>query len=102
MVYSITTESPQQIILGETDEVNSILQNVYLILATKKNTVPLYRDFGLEMKFIDRPSAVALTMAVAEIKEALQEFEPRVKVIDVDLTPTNRGVVISVKVEVTG
>ena len=66
--------------LNQTDRVASVLQNLTLLYATKQGTVPLYRDFGLPMKFIDKPLPVAQTIAAAEITEATERFEPRATV----------------------
>ena len=66
--------------LNQTDRVASVLQNLTLLYATKQGTVPLYRDFGLPMKFIDKPLPVAQTIAAAEITEATERFESRATV----------------------
>ena len=44
----------------------------------------MYREFGLPMEFIDKPIDVAKTLMVAEISEALEEFEPRAKLINIE------------------
>lgn len=63
--------------LMEKDTPRSVVQNIALLLNTKKGTVPMYREYGLPMEFIDKPINVAETMAFAEITEALEKFEPR-------------------------
>lgn len=55
----------------------SIIQNIMLLLSTKKGTVPMYREFGLPMEFVDKPLDIAETIATLEVSEALEEFEPR-------------------------
>ena len=37
-----------------------VLQNVRTILATRKGTVPLDRDFGLEWEHVDKPIHIAV------------------------------------------
>ncbi len=63
------------------DTATSVLQNLALLYGTKQGTVPQYREFGLPMKFIDKPLPLAKTMAVAEIMEATERFEPRATII---------------------
>lgn len=70
-------------VFNETDTVKSVLQNLSLLYATKQGTVPQYREFGLPMKFIDKPMPVAQTIAAAEIIEATEKFEPRAVITDI-------------------
>lgn len=100
MIYTVSTAAPPQITLRETDTLKSILQNVYLILATRTNTVPMYRNFGLPMAFVDKPILVAETISAAEIREAIANFEPRAEFVDVLYEPSAYGAKLSVRVEV--
>lgn len=54
-----------------------VLQNVRTILATRKGTVPLDRDFGLEWEHVDKPIHIAKALIQAEIIEAVEGWEPR-------------------------
>ncbi len=72
----------------ENDTVQSVIQNIALLLNTKKGTIPMYREFGLPMEFIDKPIDVAETMATVEISDALEEFEPRAVLSDLTITKT--------------
>jgi hypothetical protein len=65
-----------------------VLQNVATILATPKGSVPLYREFGVSMEAIDRPIPVAKTLLIAQVTEAVEEFEPRAKVVKVTIEET--------------
>ena len=71
------------IVLNETDTVKSVLQNIAVILATRKGSIPLYRGFGLDWRAIDRPLPVAKTLLYADVKEAVEEYEPRAEVVNV-------------------
>lgn len=84
----------------ESDLVKSVVQNIALLLNTKKGTVPMYREFGLPMEFIDKPIDVAETMAALEISEAIEEFEPRAALKDLTISKTKEGR-MAVIVEVT-
>ena len=61
-------------------EVVEILQNVRTILATRKGSVPLDRDFGLSWQYLDAPTAVAQM----QIIDAIETYEPRAKVKSVE------------------
>lgn len=82
MTYTVKA-SAAAVTLNETDTVKSVLQNIAIILRTRRGSCPLYREFGLPMDFLDRPQPVAKAMAIAAIKEAVETFEPRVTVEDI-------------------
>lgn len=77
MTYKVSAVDIGAISLNEQDTVSSVLQNIAIILSTRQGTVPLYRDFGLPMRFLDKPSHIARPMIVSEVKEAIEKFEPR-------------------------
>lgn len=77
MRYKIRNDQLGEVKLCESDEVKSVMQNVQMILATRRGTVPMYRDFGLPMEFIDRNGPVAENILAAEVHEALEKYEPR-------------------------
>lgn len=83
MGYKVTDGEVTAISLNETDRVASVLQNIRLILATRQGTCPLYRGFGLPQRFLDKPAPVAMTMMYAEIKYAIEEYEPRAEVVNI-------------------
>lgn len=83
MSYMVSSQNMDSITLNETDTVKSVLQNVAIILKTRQQSVPLCRDFGLPMQFIDKPIPVARAMLVAEIHEAIAKYEPRATVLNV-------------------
>jgi len=85
MNYIISTKDLGSITLNETDTVKSVLQNIRIILSTRQFSVPLYREFGLPMQFLDKPMAVARSLLIAEIKDAISEYEPRANVLNITL-----------------
>lgn len=95
MSYKISSDI-SKISLNETDTVKSILQNVAIILRTRQGTVPLYRQFGVSMGYLDKPTPVAAPLYHSQIKEAIEEFEPRVEVVNISFTtdPTTPGVLL--------
>jgi len=83
MVYKVRPQDLGAIKLNESDAVASVLQNIAIILSTRQQSVPLYRGFGMPMRFIDKPIPVAKPMMIAEIQEAIMEFEPRATLVGV-------------------
>lgn len=77
MSYTIRADEKISYTLCENDTVAAVLQNCHLILTTRKGSIPMYREFGLDMSFIDRPQSVAQVMIASRVKSALEDFEPR-------------------------
>ncbi len=77
MTYFVSKADLTDIRLNPASTVEAVLQNVALMLATPKGSVPLYRDFGLPQDFLDKPMPVARTMMIAHIREAIEIWEPR-------------------------
>ncbi|MCI8525595.1 MAG: GPW/gp25 family protein [Oscillospiraceae bacterium] len=83
MAYLVSAADLSGLRLCERDPVRSVLQNCALILGTRRGTVPFYREFGLPQLFLDKPGPAAVPLACAAVKEAIEAFEPRVRVLDV-------------------
>ncbi len=75
----------------ENEVERSICQNVALIISTRKGSVPLYRDFGINMDFLDRPMPAAEALLFAEVSEAIDIFEPRARLVDLTIEDNNDG-----------
>ncbi len=69
-----------------------IVQNVKTILTTAKGSVPLDREFGVDMSFMDQPVPTARAMIMASVVEAVNKYEPRVKVTNVGFEEDERGI----------
>lgn len=80
MSYTVSADQPPKLALNEADTVASVLQNVAVILSTFQGTSPLYRNFGINRRSIDKPIDIAKPMLVIDVAEAIQEFEPRATV----------------------
>lgn len=105
MSYQVSAADLGNIRLNELETVNSVLQNVALILATPKGSVPFYRDFGVSNAFIDKPLPVAKVMMIGEVREAVETWEPRAAVRNVSFAedPVEPGRLIpTVEVEING
>lgn len=84
MSYIVTPADADKITLNESDTVRSVLQNIKIILSTKKLSVPLYREFGVDMAFVDKPMPVARALMIVEIKDAIARWEPRAELVSVE------------------
>lgn len=77
MHYTIRSDMPPDYTLCENSTAASVLQNIALLVATKQGTIPCYREFGLPMRFIGLPEKIASTVAAQEVVDAVEQFEPR-------------------------
>lgn len=100
MTYHITPGALKPLSLNETDIVASVLQNVGIILSTWEGSVPLYRSFGIDPQYMHKPIPAAKALLIAEIKEKVERYEPRVSVISVTFQATGTGLIPTLEVEI--
>lgn len=67
---------PTEIVFGATG-VQEVMQNVKIIIMTRKGTQPMDRDFGISFDFLDSPMPEVQAMIEQEIFMALRKYEPR-------------------------
>lgn len=98
MRYTASPSDMDKLRFNVTDTARSVLQNVAIILATPKGTVPMYRDFGVDMSFLDLPIPAAKVRLISEIREAVETWEPRVTVTGVRFSETDadKGVLVPI------
>ncbi len=84
MIYKVS-DDVSALRLNETRPVAAVLQNIAMLLATKKGEVPFFREFGLEQKFLDKPLNIAKPLLYLEVKEALERFVPQAELIGVEI-----------------
>lgn len=103
MSYTVSATDLKTIRFREENTVNAVLQNIAVILSTPMGTLPLYRDFGLDWSFLDKPTPLAKVLMVAPVREAIQRWEPRATVLNVfpGENPAQPGVLVpTVEVEI--
>lgn len=83
MVSIVRAYSGTKINFSPQTALEEVLQNVNMIISTPKFTVPLDRNFGLSQRFIDMPLPAAQAVFIAEIIDAITEYEPRAEVVAV-------------------
>ena len=54
-----------------------------LLYSTREGTMPLDREFGLNMDFVDMPPEAAKSLYTAEVTEKVAKFIPTVRVQEV-------------------
>lgn len=87
--YTVTTDNtPIQI--GATG-LQELLQNVRTILTTVIGSVPLDRSLGMDLSSLDHPTTFTKVELAPVIIEAIQEYEPRVEVVQVDYKESAQG-----------
>lgn len=90
MAYVVKAFALKKINLAPESTVEEVLQNIAMIISTPKFSVPLDRDFGLEQRFIDKPIQTARPILISEVLDAIEEYEPRAEVENVDFVLGDR------------
>lgn len=81
----------KNVVFSPVNTTQEIIQNVRTIISTRKGTVPLDRNFGLDWGFVDQPLAVSQAMLSAEVIQQVKKYEPRATVIRVGFDPTSNA-----------
>lgn len=81
MIYSV---NPMQNINFGATGVDEVLQNVAFVLSTFKSSCPLDREFGY-VPPLDMPINVASPLSASRISEAINFFEPRATVVEIEI-----------------
>ena len=81
MSYTVRATDLKNIRFNDPELVSSVLQNIAVILATPKGSVPQYREFGLSTTMLDKPTPIAKMALRAEVKEAIERWEPRAQFV---------------------
>lgn len=81
MSYKVNAADLTNIRFNDQELVSSVLQNIAVILSTPKGSVPQYREFGLSTVFLDKPIPLAKMMMRAEVREAIERWEPRAQFV---------------------
>lgn len=84
----LLVEGQAPIRIGATG-MDEILQNIRIIVLTTAYSVPLDRGFAHSNGFVDSPSPLETARLIAQLTEAIEEKEPRVRVESITLKATN-------------
>lgn len=81
--YTIGAHTTERIPFTEYNTPRAIMKCVQNIMATRKGTVPLYMDLGTDHSYVDLPVQDAKIRMIAPLREAIEEWEPRVTVVQI-------------------
>ena len=79
----VVDSGPQPVVIAPASVAEEVAQNVRMIIATPKGTVPLDRDFGLSFDLIDQPMPRARALMEVEIVRQVAKYEPRASVVSI-------------------
>lgn len=66
-----------------------ITQNIRMIVLTMTGSVPLHRNFAHVPGYLDAPSPLEAARLIARLTNAIETWEPRVKVKSIRLTESS-------------
>ena len=96
-----TTDKVELSLMPKT-KAEAITQQLYIIIQTIRGEVPMYRDFGTDYNYKDMPLAVARSMYVGAISEAIQKYMPEATLTNVDFgLNSDYGEMLMCSIEVT-
>lgn len=67
------------------NEALEVMQNVRMILGTRRGTVPIDREFGIDGSMVDAPLGATHALLTAELTETIRRIEPRAQLLRLDL-----------------
>ena len=65
------------------DKLAELDRQLALLLSTPAGTMPLDREFGIQMNFVDKPPEVVKSLYTAEVTKKVPQFIPWVRVYEV-------------------
>lgn len=69
-------------------------RKISFLLSTPVGTMPLDREFGVDMSFLDMPSEASKSLYVVEITEKIAKFIPEARVESVSWVASPAGTLI--------
>jgi hypothetical protein len=76
------------------------LMELYVLLNTKRGTVPLHRDLGIDNRMIDRPITVIKNNIFNELQMQLNKYIKGLTLNNVNCKATENGLEIECEVEI--
>ena len=80
MIYTVTPDTPAT--LGA-EGVDETLQDIALLLRTRKGDCPGFRRFGLQQEYLGLPIDAAIGIFRNELRTALQDFDINAQLVSV-------------------
>lgn len=82
--YTVTI-NPATINFRPLTVLEEIYQNINTIWGTAKFSVPLFREFGMDGFFVDKPMTTIRPTLIAEAIETIEKYETRVIVEEIKM-----------------
>lgn len=101
MEYEIQAGITKEIDFAPASIAAEVLQNVRTIISTPKYSVPLNRELGMTMTYLDAPMPISEAKLIAEIFTEVPRWEPRAVVTQVTFVEDNYNGVLVPKVRVS-
>jgi len=76
------------------------LMELYVLLNTKRGTVPLHRDLGIDNRIIDRPITVIKNNIFNELQMQINKYIKGLTLNNVNCKATENGLEIECEVEI--
>lgn len=73
------------------DKLAELDRQLALLLSTQEGTMPLDREFGIQMNFVDKPPEVVKSLYTAEVAKKVPQFIPWVRVYEVTWSHGEQG-----------
>ena len=67
----------------EDDKLEELDRQLALLLSTPEGTMPLDREFGIKVNFVDKPPEVVKSLYTAEVTQKVTRFIPWARVYEV-------------------
>ena len=74
---------------GEDDEAEELVRQAEVLMSTRKGSIPLDRNFGIDMDILSEPISELATDLMSELSEQFEEYIPEVKVVSVEISDLN-------------
>lgn len=84
------------------NEKEAVMRNIEFLMSSYRNSICFYRDFGMMVKFLDKPNPFQEIEVRSEIVDAIDKYEPRVSVDNIDFRYEKSKVVIVLTLEYDG
>lgn len=78
-VYDLQIFRDRPLVIGARG-ISALLQNVRIIVLTTVYSIPLDRAFAHKAEMVDSPAPVITTRMTADLIEAIEKYEPRIRV----------------------
>lgn len=79
MTYTIDCSQGVALTLAPEDQVEEVIQSIFILLNTPVGSVPCYREFGIDGEYLHKPMQLAKTLYAAAVTDAIEQFIPGVQ-----------------------